>query len=220
MPVSLAVVALKVPSQPRGGSRPTSVISCAKQRSLLTVSVGRLLITTAHRLSQLRMETGVFLVSDDDLLERCPRRGHARRHRIWPGGVSIPCSSIGSTNLLTEFGSVRRAARAVATSCTAVRLLRAVVNELLGGRCGTTRKLEGHRERRRSADVRPRLTRCVSRGHERSACSASRWRSRSPVGSRVARRRWPHDRRPRPHPAGSCGIPARGVSRWPPSTLR
>ena len=32
--------------------------------------------------SHLRMKTGVSLVSDDDLLERCRRRGHTRRHRI------------------------------------------------------------------------------------------------------------------------------------------
>ena len=42
----------------------------------------RLLIATALRSSPLWMETGASLVSDDDLLERCHRRGHARWHRL------------------------------------------------------------------------------------------------------------------------------------------
>jgi hypothetical protein len=84
----------------RAGSRLTFL--CAKERSLSTCLRGQASHRDGIGSSPLRIEAGVSLLSDNDLLEGCPRRGHARRHRGLTRWRVHPCSSIGWTSPPSE----------------------------------------------------------------------------------------------------------------------
>ena len=78
--------------------------------------------------SQLRMETGVSSISDDDLLERCPRRGHGSRAPYLARWCIHPLLLYRFDEPPSGVRSARCSACAVATSTTALRLPHAIVN--------------------------------------------------------------------------------------------
>ena len=123
-----------------------SILLCAKARSLSTCLRGQASHRDGIGSSPLRIEAGVSLLSDNDLLEGCPRRGHARRHRCLTRWRIHPCSSIGWTNPPSELdlrGARHEPSRPHVQRCASRVWLS---TSLLDARCISTTSADGARE--------------------------------------------------------------------------
>jgi hypothetical protein len=158
--------------------------SCVQKREACPhVSVGRLLIATASARRHSGSKPEYPCYRTNDLLEGCPRRGHARRHRGLTRWRVHPCSSIGWTNPLSELdlrGARHEPSRPHVQWCASRVWLS---TSLLDARCISTTSADGAREWRSGAALeamrRPARPRC---GCRTDRCGSARrgatWRRR------------------------------------------